>query len=103
MEINRTGAGPASIEYPVRNQEAVAIKLKSRTWALVCDSRNFLLLENNGDEDVMDQRVVAHDETVNPATSDEGADRPGRFAISSDRRGTTRETDWHRLGEPRFA
>ena len=79
------------------------MKLKNGTWVLVCDSGKFLLLENNGDEDIMDLRVVAHDELVNPATSNHGTDRPGRFAISPDRRGTTQETDWHQLEETRFA
>ena len=60
------------------------MKLKNGTWVLVCDSGKFLLLENNGDEDIMDLRVVAHDELVNPATSNHGTDRPGRFAISPD-------------------
>lgn len=79
------------------------MKLKNGTWVLVCDSGKFLLLENNGDEDIMDLRVVAHDKLVNPATSEQGTDRPGRFFISPDRRGTTQETDWHQLEETRFA
>jgi protein required for attachment to host cells len=79
------------------------MKLKNGTWVIVCDGGKFLLLENNGDEAIMDLRVVAHDTSDNPMTSAQGTDRPGRFAISPDRRGTTQETDWHQLAETRFA
>ena len=39
----------------------------------------------------------------NPKTSEQGTARPGRFQKTSDRRGSTVETDWHALGETRFA
>ncbi|WP_373003169.1 host attachment protein [Hyphomonas sp.] len=103
MEINRTGRRTGSNAISSQKQEAVTMKLKNGTWVLVCDGSKFLLLENNGVEDIIDLRVVAHDQAVNPATRDQGTDRPGRFAISSDRRGTTQETDWHQLAETRFA
>ena len=79
------------------------MKLKNGTWVIVCDAGKFLLLENNGDQDVMDLRVIDHEEVENPKTSEQGTARPGRFQMTSDRRGSTVETDWHALGEIRFA
>lgn len=79
------------------------MKLKNGTWVIVCDAGKFLLLENNGDQDVMDLRVVDHEAMENPKTSEQGTARPGRFQKTSDRRGSTVETDWHALGETRFA
>jgi protein required for attachment to host cells len=77
--------------------------LKNGTWVIVCDGSKFLLLENNGDQDGMDLRVVDHAEVANPPTSEQGTARPGRFQMTSDRRGSTEETDWHKLAEIRFA
>jgi len=79
------------------------MKLKNGTWVIVCDGGRFLLLENHGDQDVMDLRVVDHAEVANPPTSEQGVARPGRFQLTSHRRASTEETDWHTLGETRFA
>jgi protein required for attachment to host cells len=79
------------------------MKFKHGTWVIVCDAGKFLLLENNGDQDAMDLRVVDHEEVENPRTSEQGTARPGRFQMTSDRRGSTVEADWHALGEIRFA
>ena len=79
------------------------MKLKNGTWVIVCDGGRFLLLENQGDQDVMDLRVVDHEEVTNPPTGEQGTARPGRFQKTSHRRGSTEETDWHTLGETRFA
>ena len=47
------------------------MKLKTDTWVAVCDGGKFLLLQNHGDVDVLDLRVVAHEEIDDSA-------QPGR-------------------------
>jgi len=47
------------------------MKLETGIWVAVCDAGRFLLLQNNGDVDVLDLRIIAHEKP------DEG-DRPGR-------------------------
>jgi protein required for attachment to host cells len=38
------------------------MKLDNGIWVAVCDGGKFLLLKNRGDTDVMDLRVIAHEE-----------------------------------------
>lgn len=38
------------------------MKLDTGTWVAVCDGGKFLLLENQGDADLLDLRVIAHEE-----------------------------------------
>ncbi|MEL7031611.1 MAG: host attachment protein [Pseudomonadota bacterium] len=38
------------------------MKLENGIWVAVCDGGKFLLLKNRGDTDMMDLRVIAHEE-----------------------------------------
>ena len=76
----------------------------------VGDGRKTLFLRNDGDEkfpNLRTERVFVDD---NPATRDQGTDRPGRLfaaaattAGNGSRRGAIAATDWHEIEEHRFA
>ena len=71
----------------------------------VADGRKALFLRNDGDEkfaNFVTEDVVLDD---NPATREQGTDKPGRgFASAgSARRSAMEPTDWHDIEEHRFA
>jgi protein required for attachment to host cells len=71
---------------------------------LVGDGRKALFLRNAGSPtkvELLTERVLEHS---NPATREQGTDRPGR-RLGSDgvSRSALEETDWHQLEEQRFA
>jgi len=72
----------------------------------VGDGRKALFLRNDGDEKFPNLRTEQVFVDHNPATHDQGTDRPGRLfpaAGASARRGAVESTDWHELEENRFA
>lgn len=78
--------------------------LKTGAWALIADGRKALFLRNSGDTKDYDLRVVWHRTMDNPATREQGADRPGRSApVPGVRGGSLEATDWHQIAEDRFA
>jgi protein required for attachment to host cells len=79
------------------------MRIGNETWVLVADGEKYLLLRNNGDEEFVDLRVIRHQEVENPATREQGTDRPGRFDDPAAGRSAVEPTDWHRLGKERFA
>jgi protein required for attachment to host cells len=79
------------------------MKLANGTWVLVLDGEKYLLLRNRGDEELMDLRVIAHEEADNPPTREQAADRPGRLNDPGPGRSAVEETDWHALEKTRFA
>ena len=70
---------------------------------LVGDGEKALFLRNRGHAmrpNLVVEEVLAID---NPATREQGTDRPGRaVGPGGTRRSAMEETDWHRLGEERF-
>ncbi|TJX06871.1 MAG: host attachment protein, partial [Mesorhizobium sp.] len=51
-----------------------------------------------------DLQVVQEMEQENPATREQGSDRPGRYNDGpSIHRSAVEDTDWHRIGKERFA
>lgn len=72
---------------------------------LVADGRTALLFDNTGTTlrpRLLQRRVL--DAPDNPLTREQGADRPGRsFQSVGSRRSALEPTNWHRLGEERFA
>jgi protein required for attachment to host cells len=73
-------------------------------FIFVGDGRRALFLRNDGDEkfpNFKTERVIAEE---NPATHEQGTDRPGRgFAqAGGERRSAMGSTDWHELEEHRF-
>ena len=80
------------------------MKIPHDAWVLVLDGEKFLLLRNQGDEDIMDLRIIDHEEVVNPPTRSQGTDRPGRMPDDGPgMMSAMNETDWHALEKERFA
>ncbi|RWH73074.1 MAG: host attachment protein [Mesorhizobium sp.] len=80
------------------------LKLKRGLWIVVADGEKALFLENRGDTQYPDLQVVQEMEQANPATREQGSDRPGRSSDGpSVHRSAVEDTDWHRLGKERFA
>lgn len=73
-------------------------------WVLVGDGCKALFFINKGSRDLLDLRVVETRIDENPATRDQGTDRPGRaFASVGGARSAVGDTDWHEVEEERFA
>jgi protein required for attachment to host cells len=74
------------------------------TLVLVGDGRKALFLRNKGGAghpELVTESVMQQD---NPATRDQGTDRPGRVSGSSGvSKSAVEETDWHQQAEDRFA
>ncbi|TIT32334.1 MAG: host attachment protein [Mesorhizobium sp.] len=78
--------------------------MKRGLGIVVADGEKALFLENRGDTQYPDLRVVQEMEQANPATREQGSDRPGRYSDGpSVHRSAVEDTDWHRLGKERFA
>jgi len=80
------------------------LNIPNQALVVVGDGEKALFLRNTGSPQEIKlevENIFGHD---NPATHEQGTDKPGRTAASA---GTARsaleETDWHRLGEERFA
>ncbi len=79
------------------------IRIPHQALVFVGDGTKALFLRNKGDAEHVHlevEQVFAQD---NPATRDQGTDRPGRsFASSGAQRSAMEQTDWHQLAEDRF-
>ncbi len=80
------------------------LTLPHDAFVFVGDGRKALFLRNDGDAkfpNLVTERVFAED---NPATHDQGSDRPGRNFASAHptRRSAMEPTDWHEIEEHRF-
>ena len=78
--------------------------IPNNTFLFVGDGRKALFLRNDGDEkfaNFVTERVFVDE---NPATHEQGGDRPGRSFASAggERRSAMEGTDWHELEEHRF-
>jgi protein required for attachment to host cells len=85
---------------------ANGFRLPHDAWVLVGDGRRALVFQNEGSPDkpkLVVQKVF--EAPANPATSEQGSDRPGRVVSSGDssRRSAVEPTDWHEIAEARFA
>lgn len=80
------------------------LKLPHDAWVLVADGRKALFLRNKGDEAHPNLEVIGKEKHENPATREQGTDRPGRYPdAGGPARSAVGETDWHQLEEDRFA
>jgi protein required for attachment to host cells len=80
------------------------IAVHNGAWVLVGDGRRALFLENHGDPDLLDLRVIEARVEENPATRDQGTAAPGRaFASRGGPRSSLETTDWHELEKEHFA
>ena len=76
--------------------------LPTGAFVLVCDGSKALLLENKGDADLLDLRIVEALTDDNPPNRDQSSDRAGRFKTPSGAHAATEQTDWHDIAEERF-
>jgi protein required for attachment to host cells len=82
------------------------ISIPHDTIVFVGDGRKALFLRNAGDEKFPDLKTEQVFVDQNPATRDQGSDKPGRlFAgpTAPNRRSAVEPTDWHEIEEHRFA
>ena len=78
--------------------------LPNNALALVADGRKMMFWQNYGDESRIDLQLEVHQEQKNPATRDQGTDRPGRsFQSFGTRRSSMEQSDFHQIEEDRFA
>jgi len=76
--------------------------LSEDTRVLVADGAYALVLRNDGDGVFPNLRLERAYEQDNPATRDQGTDKPGRTNDSQGRRSSIEATDWHKVAEDRF-
>lgn len=80
------------------------IRIPHNAFVFVGDGRKALFLRNDGDEKFPNLRTEQVFIDENPATHEQGADRPGRsFSSVGNGRSSVEQTDWHDLEEHRFA
>jgi protein required for attachment to host cells len=94
------------------------IAVHNGAWVLVGDGHRALFLENHGDPDLLDLRVIeARVDQKNPPTREQGTDAPGRAfpgaggppganfpgAGGMGGRSSVEPTDWHELEKEHFA
>lgn len=79
------------------------MKLATGAYVLVCDGQKYLLLENKGDEDLINLQVLEHETLDRAQLQSEGLERPGQFTVSGTRRGSGDMTPVYELAESRFA
>jgi len=80
------------------------LKIEHDAWVVVADGEKALFLRNEGDAVHPNLQVFREMHDENPATRDQGTDRPGRVPnIGGNHRSAVEETDWHRIEKERFA
>jgi protein required for attachment to host cells len=81
------------------------MKIPADAFVLVADGRKALVLRNRGDDVHPNLEVdTTLESPANPATHEQGADRPGRaFASVGEHRSAVGQTDWHAKAEHEFA
>lgn len=78
------------------------MKLEADTRVIVCDGGRYVIYENLGDIGRLDLRVADNATLDNPATRDQGSDRPGRYPSPGGQRSSVEQADWHDIAEQRF-
>ncbi|MCO4316598.1 host attachment family protein [Phyllobacterium sp. 21LDTY02-6] len=82
----------------------VDLPLNRKTWIIVADGEKALFLRNGKDVKNVHLETIHQMTQSNPATREQGTDKPGRFADGpSAHRSATEETDWHEISKRRFA
>jgi protein required for attachment to host cells len=80
-----------------------ALSIRSGEWVVVCDGAKALVLENAGDGKFPNLKTVEVFEQTNPATHEQGTDKPGRtYSSVSNGRAAVGQTDWHDRAEETF-
>jgi protein required for attachment to host cells len=81
------------------------LRIPKGAFVIVGDGRKAIFLRNEGNEKFPTLKAEQVFEDDNPPTHEQGSDRPGHFGkgLGSGRRGAVEPSDWHDLGEHRFA
>ncbi len=80
------------------------LRIGHGAWVMVGDGEKALFMRNEGDAVHPNLQVIDVWKNDNPATSEQGTDRPGRsFSSVGTHRSTMEQTDWHRLEKHNFA
>jgi len=79
------------------------MRLPKNLLVVVADGARHLWLEPDADAGPQALRVIEVEERAVARTSEQGADRPGRFPGPGARRETVDQTDWRRLDQEDFA
>lgn len=84
--------------------KAESFLIPHNAYVIVGDGRKALFLRNDGGAAAISlktERILTND---NPPTRDQGSDQPGRSIQSvGSSRSAMEQTDWHKIGEQRFA
>jgi protein required for attachment to host cells len=79
-------------------------RIPHNAFIFVGDGRKALFLRNEGDAQFLNLKTEQVFTDHNPATHEQGSDRPGRaFSSMGPGRSSVTQTDWHKLEEHRFA
>lgn len=71
--------------------------LKNNTHVIIADSEKYLLLRNQGDEDIIDLRVVESETRENPPSRETAPDRPGRTPTPNSQLSAMSNANWHQI------
>jgi protein required for attachment to host cells len=99
-------AAPKAAVHPKTESTNVSkIAIPHDAVIFVGDGRKALFLRNDGDEKFANFVTLQVMAEVNPASHEQGTDRPGRAFASahSSARSAVESTDWHEIEEHRFA
>ena len=77
-------------------------RLVRHARVLVTDGARAIVLRNEGDAAHPDLRQVRAYAQDNPATRDQGSERPGRTNSATGQISAMEPTDWHRIAEDKF-
>jgi len=80
------------------------LRIPHNAFVFVGDGSKALVLRNEGDAQLLNLKTERVFTDRNPATHEQGTDRPGRaFSSVGGVRSSVGQTDWHDLEEHRFA
>ena len=80
------------------------VHIPSGALVLISDGKRARFLRNKGKPGRIELVTEREVEQENPATREQGTDRPGRYPGSDGvSRNAVEQTDWHQLAEERFA
>jgi protein required for attachment to host cells len=80
------------------------LAIRNGEWVVVCDGAKALVLENVGDNKFPNLKTLEVFEQENPATHEQGTDKPGRMPAvgQGPGRASVGQTDWHERAEETF-
>jgi protein required for attachment to host cells len=80
------------------------LAIRNGEWVVVCDGAKALVFKNVGDNKFLNLKTLEVFEQANPATHEQGTDKPGRVSASAQNpsRASVGQTDWHDRAEETF-